>query len=78
VKIPFDLSCIIESIRDMFVDISCRKCLGVEEDLCMPVILQLLLCWLVYPPHHVVGQVGFSFMGSLVYNVKEQHSVKIL
>jgi hypothetical protein len=25
VKIPSDLVCIIESIRDMFVDINCRK-----------------------------------------------------
>jgi len=50
VKIPSDLICIIESIRDMSVDISCRKRPGAEEDLCMPVILQLLLCWLVYPP----------------------------
>jgi hypothetical protein len=45
VKIPSDLFCIIESIRDMSVDISYRKRPGAEEDLCM----------LVYPPTHVVG-----------------------
>jgi hypothetical protein len=54
VKIPSDLICIIESIRDMSVDISCRKRPGAEEDLCMPVILQLLLACLSLPPH-VVG-----------------------
>jgi hypothetical protein len=43
VKIPSNLICIIKSIRDMSVDISCRKRPGAEEDLCMPVILQLLL-----------------------------------
>jgi hypothetical protein len=31
----------------MSVDISCRKCPGAEEDLCMPVILQLLLACLI-------------------------------
>jgi hypothetical protein len=36
VKIPSGLICIIESIRDMSVDISCRKRPGAEEDLCMP------------------------------------------
>jgi hypothetical protein len=46
VKIPSDLICIIESIRHMSVDISCRKRPGAEEDLCMPVILQLLLACL--------------------------------
>jgi len=30
VKIPSDLICIIESIRDMSVDISCRKRPGAE------------------------------------------------
>jgi hypothetical protein len=68
VKIPSDLICIIESIRDMSVGISCRKRPGAEEDLCMPVILQLLLCWLFFwnwcfagfftpppPPRHLVG-----------------------
>jgi hypothetical protein len=49
-KIPSDLICIIESIRDMSVDISCRKRPGAEEDLCMPVILQLLLACLSPPP----------------------------
>jgi hypothetical protein len=34
VKISSDLICIIESIRDMSVDISCRKRPGAEEDLC--------------------------------------------
>ena len=53
VKIPSDLICIIESIRDMSVDISCRKRPGAEEDLGMPVILQLLLACL--SPPHVVG-----------------------
>jgi hypothetical protein len=33
VKIPSDLICIIESIRDMSVDISSRKCPGAEEDM---------------------------------------------
>jgi hypothetical protein len=56
VKIPSDLICIIESIRDMSVDISCRKHPGAEEDLCMPVILQLLLaCLSPRPAPHVVG-----------------------
>jgi hypothetical protein len=50
VKIPSDLICIIESIRDMSVDISCSKRPGAEEDLCMPVILQLLLACLSPPP----------------------------
>jgi hypothetical protein len=53
VKIPSDLICIIESIRDMYVDMSCKKRPGAEEDLCMPVILQLLLACLSAP--HVVG-----------------------
>jgi hypothetical protein len=72
VKIHSDLICIIESIRDMSPDMSCRKRPGAEEDLCMPVILQLLLARLSPPP------VVFSFLGSLVYNVREQQSVKIL
>jgi len=42
-KIPFNLICIVESIRDMSVDISYRRRPGAKEDLCMPVILQLLL-----------------------------------
>ncbi len=54
VKILSDLICIIESIRDMSVDISCRKRPGAEDDLCMPVILQLLLACLS-PTPHVVG-----------------------
>jgi hypothetical protein len=45
VKIPSDLICIIESIRDMSVDISCRKCPGAEYDLCMTMILQVLLAY---------------------------------
>ncbi len=49
VKIPSDVICIIESIRDMSVDITCRKRPGAEEDLCMPVILQLLLACLSPP-----------------------------
>ncbi len=72
VKIPSDLICIIESIRDMSADISYRKRPGAEEELRMPVILQLLLACLS-PPHVV-----FSFLGSLIYNVREQQSVKIL
>ncbi len=45
-----DLICIIESIRDMSVDISCRKRPGAEEDLLyMPVILQLLLALFIPP-----------------------------
>jgi hypothetical protein len=44
---------IIKSIRDMSVDISCRKRPGAEKDLCMPVILLLLLACL--SPPHVVG-----------------------
>ncbi len=39
VKIPSDLICIIESFRDMSMNISCGKRPGVEEHLCMPVIL---------------------------------------
>ncbi len=50
VKIPSDLICIIKSIRDMSVDISCRKRPGVEEDLCVPVILQLMLACLSPTP----------------------------
>jgi hypothetical protein len=55
-KIPSDLICIIESIRDMSVDISYRKRPSAVEDLGMPVILQLLLVGLfIIPLHHVVG-----------------------
>jgi hypothetical protein len=56
----------------MSADISYRKRPGAEEELRMPVILQLLLACLS-PPHVV-----FSFLGSLIYNVREQQSVKIL
>jgi len=56
----------------MSADISCRKRPGAEEDLRMPMILQLLLACLS-PPNVV-----FSFLGSLVYNVREQQSVTIL
>ncbi len=59
VKIPSDLICIIESIRDMSVDISCIKRPGAEEDLCMPVILQLLLACLS-PPCSRLSSIQFS------------------
>jgi hypothetical protein len=54
----------------MSMDISCKKRWGAEENLCMLVTLQLLLACL--SPPHVVGYVVFSFLGSLVYNVKKQ------
>jgi hypothetical protein len=54
VKIPSDLICIIESMRDMSVDISCRKRPGAEEDLCMPVIFAAA-AGLFIPPPNVVG-----------------------
>jgi hypothetical protein len=59
VKIGSDLICIIESIRDMSVDISCRKRPGAEEDLCMAVILQLLLACL-FPPSSRLSSIQFS------------------
>ncbi len=76
-KIPSDLICIIESIRDLTVDIRCRKRPGAEEDTCMPVILQLLLACLSPPPCSRLSSIHFS--GQLgLYNVREQQSVKIL
>jgi hypothetical protein len=60
VKIPSDLICIIESIRDMSVDISCRKRPGAEEGLRMPMILQLLLaCLFTHPPFSRVSSIQF-------------------
>jgi hypothetical protein len=60
VKIPSDLICIIKSIRDMSVDISYRKRPGAEEDLCMPLILQLLLVCLSPPPCSRLSSIQFS------------------
>ncbi len=59
-KIPSNLICIIESIRDMSADISCKKCPGAEEDLCMPVILQLLLACLSPPLCSRLSSIQFS------------------
>jgi len=60
VKIPSDFICIIESFRDMSVDISCGKRPGAEEDLCMPVILQLLLACLSPPICSRLSSIQFS------------------
>jgi hypothetical protein len=69
VKIPSNLICIIESIKDMSMDISCRKRAGAKEYLCMPMILQLLLACLSPPPCSRLSSI--QFLGSLVYNIEE-------
>jgi hypothetical protein len=56
VKIPSDLICIIESFRD----ISWGKRPGAEEDLRMPVILQLLLACLSLPICSSLSSIQFS------------------
>jgi len=61
VKIPSDLICIIKSIRDMCVDISCRKRPGAEEDLCM----QLLLACLSPPTPPCSRLSSIQFSGQL-------------
>jgi hypothetical protein len=52
----------------MSVDISCRKRPGAEEDLCMPVILQLLLASLSSPPVTFIFCLSFhtTLQGSAV------------
>jgi hypothetical protein len=77
VKIPSDLVCIIESIRDMSVDISCRKASRCWRRL-MYASDFAAAAGLFIPPPCSVGSIVFSFLGSLVYNVREQHSVKDL